>query len=127
MVNLAERPNRYHLFIRQNGHVDWTVPFETRDASCKDFNKCAISVALFGCFVPGAKIKNQHPRPEQIQALISLIHNLDWWFGRKLIVKGHSELGLSGTSHPAKVSDPREQCPGPNLDLDSVRRATGRR
>lgn len=111
----------YNLFIRKDGTVDVVVPLEYRAAHAVGYNSRSVGIAVYGCFMDeldGRKCFNAHPTQAQLDSLDLVILGLQWWLGTKLAVNGHTEL-------PGASRDPKKVCPGPNLDLNAVRRRTG--
>lgn len=129
----THEPQAYHLFIRQNGQVDWALhPWKSFDLGFEQpgqhaigHNAHSIGIAVYGCFdeAPDSVLlcpppRNLHPTQEQLDSLYTLCAGLAWWVGsgteHKVAISGHTELP-DATAFPGKV------CPGRHLDMGLLR------
>ncbi len=124
-------PVAYHLFVRQDGQVDWALSahgfdlgFELRGAHAVGYNSRSIGIAVYGCFDPEPEgqpmyplPRNLHPTKAQLDSLEVLCSGLTWWFGKPLMLAGHTEL-------PHSTRFLGKRCPGRNLNMDLLRAKT---
>lgn len=99
----------YHFIIREDGTVDQCLRLRDVGLHAAKFNTCSIGIALVATHETFTKYA---PTPEQWESLISLCRLLA---APGVTIHGHTELGRDATS------DPTKDCPGPMVDLDTLR------
>ena len=98
--------NPYHFFILRSGQVEQACPLVEMTYHARRFNLAGIGVACIGDF------RKHEPPQEQWRSLVDLCAVLRIW--RELVIVGHTELGSSATSDPAK------ECPGRYLPISGL-------
>lgn len=108
--------DEYHFIVDTDGHIHQRLDFNCVASHAVAFNSASIAIAFFGNFA--ALEHSLHPEPTgaQIEAGIELINNLRWWYGSRVPIKGHSELGPAGTRFPEKLIL-GHTCPGERGNL----------
>ena len=118
-----EAAHEYHYIIDFNGTVAPGIAEADKGAHAVAFNGISVGIAFHGDFAQGDTAVHARPTPAQWAAGLKLCVELCHRYGlSEKEVKGHSELGPTGTRVPAKlIYDPDGSCPGLNFDLDLFR------
>jgi N-acetyl-anhydromuramyl-L-alanine amidase AmpD len=100
----------YTFIIEEDGTIKQCLPIDDVGQHAKRWNATALGVAVVGDF------RYEEPTPQQHTALVDLLVALAqaWALDPMEAVKGHSEL-------PGGSSTPEKRCPGPLLDMHSLR------
>lgn len=118
--------HEYHFVLMPDGLRRTCVPFTDKGAHAYKANSYAVGIAVFGNFAHLERSYHPEPTAAQIDAAVRLVHDLEWWFGGPLPIKGHSELKEEGTTYPEKLI-PGHDCPGSRGDLmGQLRRRLGK-
>lgn len=114
----------YHFIIMKDGKIVPLCPLAEKGAHALNYNGSTIGVAIFGCFAALEPGLNNKATPGQISSATALLQTLNYIYGQKLWVAGHSELGTKGTEVPLKLTY-GHTCPGENFPLDDLIKKSG--
>ena len=104
----------YHYFVDGDGNTHRLAPDTQLLWHARAWSRGMLGVAVYGCFLQGEGIANQHPTGKQLFALENLCLAL-WHRYGPLPILGHTDL-------PHGSHDPLKVCPGPNLDVAALAR-----
>lgn len=118
---IADSNSEYHYLVHKDSSVVQLNPDYKVAPHAKDWNGVTLGICVFGDFASSEPGRNWTPGPAQVAAVVKLCKDLRSKYG-DLWIKGHSELGPSGTAIPEKLVA-GHTCPGERFPLDEVRAA----
>jgi N-acetyl-anhydromuramyl-L-alanine amidase AmpD len=116
----------YHFIVMKDGSIKPLCPLSDKGAHAIAYNGSTVGVAVFGDFAALEPGLNKFATPAQLTSTVALLQYINALYGMKLWVAGHSELGVAGTSVPAKLTY-GHTCPGENFPLNDLVQKSGLR
>jgi hypothetical protein len=112
----------YHVLAQPDGSRVRLAPDYVIVPHARHWNATTLALCVFGDFASAEKGRHWTPTEAQYQTVIDQIAEWRGLYGSygPLWVKGHSELGSSGTAYPEKLR-PGHTCPGERFDLARIR------
>ena len=127
VIHRGEIPNsnrEYHILVEPNGNLIRLLPDSVPAPHARQWNRTTLALCVFGDFASAERGRNWTPTEEQYAAVEAQIADWTASYG-PMWIKGHSELGPSGTAFAEKL-EPGHTCPGERFDLERIRKAGGR-
>lgn len=117
--------SQYHFVVLPDGRIHYATSFLETASHALNYNSRSIGLAFFGNFASAERSYHPTPSQAQIDAGRDLVRLLNWWYGKQLPLKGHSELGSAGTRYPEKLVAGHD-CPGSRGNLiPALKKALG--